>query len=278
MWKDLFPDRFVRLLDPPQACDGAAPARFWRHELEQLYADLCELGGRKPSVEALAHAIQDYAAVRSALRALHQARREAPWSFPVDEVYLVRRAGDAMPPGDYVALVQRYLELGKGRRARREDRIRVVVAGAFCEQPPLGLLRAIERAGCYVVDDDLLLCEREGSPAELLASGQATDPLEAVALAGLADTAASAVRYDRNGDHGAQLAARARRLGADGVILAAPSFCDPALLDQPRLQRALDDAKVPYTSFKYAENSGQFQSIREQAGTFSDAVKLWGSA
>ena len=44
------------------------------------------------------------------------------------------------------------------------------------------------------------------------------------------------------------------------------------------LEAALTRAKIPHTSFKFAENNGQFQVIREQAGAFSDAVKLWGAA
>ena len=63
---------------------------------------------------------------------------------------------------------------------------------------------------------------------------------------------------------------------ADGVIFAAASFCDPALLDQPMLEAACSAASIPFTSFKYSENTGQFQVIREQAGAFSDSVKLWG--
>ena len=53
---------------------------------------------------------------------------------------------------------------------------------------------------------------------------------------------------------------------------------DPALLDQPMLVTAVEAAGVPHTSFKYAENTGQFQVIREQAGTFADSIKLWGAA
>ena len=63
--------------------------------------------------------------------------------------------------------------------------------------------------------------------------------------------------------------------GAEGVLFCAPSFCDPALLDQPMTVRALEAAGIPWTAFKYAENNGQFQVIREQAGTFADAIKLW---
>jgi benzoyl-CoA reductase subunit C len=62
------------------------------------------------------------------------------------------------------------------------------------------------------------------------------------------------------------------------VLFAAPSFCDPALLDQPMLQAALDSARIPHTAFKYSENTGQFQGVREQAGTFSDALKLGSEA
>jgi len=69
-----------------------------------------------------------------------------------------------------------------------------------------------------------------------------------------------------------------KRTSAEGVIFAAPSFCDPALLERPMLQHVLKEAGIPYIAFKYAENSGQMQPIREQAGTFADSIKLWSGA
>jgi benzoyl-CoA reductase subunit C len=53
------------------------------------------------------------------------------------------------------------------------------------------------------------------------------------------------------------------------------SFCDPALLDRPTLQKACDDAGVRHINFQYHENTGQFKVIKEQVGTFSDSIKLW---
>ena len=44
------------------------------------------------------------------------------------------------------------------------------------------------------------------------------------------------------------------------------------------LHAALTREGIPYTSFKFAENSGQYQAIKEQTGTFSDSIKLWGAA
>ena len=46
----------------------------------------------------------------------------------------------------------------------------------------------------------------------------------------------------------------------------------------PMLQAVLAKHKVPYTAFKYAENTGQMAPIREQAGTFADSIKLWSAA
>jgi benzoyl-CoA reductase subunit C len=62
------------------------------------------------------------------------------------------------------------------------------------------------------------------------------------------------------------------------VVFLAASFCDPALLDQPMLEAALDEGSIPHTSVKFAENTGQFQAVREQAGAFGDSLKLWGAA
>jgi benzoyl-CoA reductase subunit C len=38
---------------------------------------------------------------------------------------------------------------------------------------------------------------------------------------------------------------------------------------------AVEKTDTPWTAFKYSEDTGQFQVIREQAGTFADSIKLW---
>ena len=136
------------------------------------------------------------------------------------------------------------------------------------------LLRTIERSGCYVVDDDLNLGLRWIDGEVMIG----TQPLQALARAYCVQSVWSSTRFEGDQPRGPQLLKQIKARQADGVIFAAPSFCDPALLDQPPLQKTLTEANVPYIAFKYAENTGQFQGIREQAGTFSDSLKLWGSA
>jgi len=101
-------------------------------------------------------------------------------------------------------------------------------------------------------------------------------PLQNLASAFLHQSESTAAKYEPNlAEKGQHLVRAVRRSGAEGVIFACPSFCDPALLERPMLQHVLKDAEIPYIAFKYAENSGQMQPIREQAGTFSDSIKLW---
>ena len=102
------------------------------------------------------------------------------------------------------------------------------------------------------------------------------DPVKNLALAYLHNSGNTAAKYEPNqATKGLYLVEAVKRTGAEGVIFAAPSFCDPALLERPMLQRVLAAHNIPYIAFKYAENSGQMQPIREQAGTFADSIKLW---
>jgi benzoyl-CoA reductase subunit C len=122
-----------------------------------------------------------------------------------------------------------------------------------------------------VVCDDLAL-GRRWPEGDVALDG---DPVAALVDAFLRHSPATAALYMPRGDRGAPLVELVRRTRAEGVVFAAPSFCDPALLEQPMLQATLDAHHIPWTAFKYSEGLGQFQVIREQAGTFADSIRLW---
>jgi hypothetical protein len=52
------------------------------------------------------------------------------------------------------------------------------------------------------------------------------------------------VKYDeKKEDKGQYLLRQVKTRGAEGVVFAAPSFCDPALLERPMLQEMLSEAQ-----------------------------------
>jgi len=272
MWSMMFPGAYVHYVDLPQNFDPAVGGLFWRRELDALRHDFEQLSGNTISDEALRASIAVYNENRRAIRDLYRARSERPWIFPMSETYLVLRAGNVLPPEEHTALLRQYLELAPGDPERRDqDRSRVILVGMFCEQPPHGLVLTLERAGCYVVDDDFLIGLR-WLQDEVPVDG---DPLANLVDGYLNHSAMSASRYAPDGDRGRWVVDSVRRNVAEGVIFCAASFCDPALLDQPMLVAALDREGIPHTEFKYSEDTGQFAVIREQAGTFSDSIRLW---
>ena len=276
MWRLLFPERWTAYVDLPQNFDPAVGGRFYEGELRRIAGELERLGARPLDGGALRAAIAEENRRRAALAALDAIRVREPWRISAAEAYLVSRAGTLMPAAEHLEMLESLLAAVAGRPARLVDNARVVLVGSFCEQPPLELVVTLEKAGCDIVVDDFQLGLRMIEGAIEVAPGE--DPLAAVARAFLERGAATASRYIADGEKGRTLVDTVRASGADGVVFAAASFCDPALLDQPMLEGALDRAGIPHTSFKFAENTGQFQTIREQAGAFSDAVKLWGGA
>lgn len=271
MWNVLFPGKYVRYLDVPQTFDPETGGAFWAHELRVLRDELGERAGRPVSDDALRRSIALYDDNRRAMATLMEIRREEPWRASTYESYLVLRAGNVLPVEEHSKLIRDYCAAVMEADRPVRDHTRVVVVGAFCEQPPLGLIQTLERAGCAIVWDDMMLGARwiEGEV------GSTGDPIERLRDAYLTKSVSTAVKYEPNRRRGEYLVDVVRATRAEGVIFAAPSFCDPALLEQPMLAGALDRSNIPWTAFKYAENLGQFQVIREQAGTFADSVRLW---
>ena len=272
MWKLRFPDKLSMYLDVPQDFDPAVGGAFYRHELEALAEALVAHGARPLEPAALVESIALYNRERRVVDALHALRREQPWKLSTFELYSVQRAALVLPVEQAIERLEELFHAARAADDRRPvDQARVLLTGSFCEQPPPGLIKTLERSGCYIVDDDLCQVQR-WLKHEIAVDG---DPLDALVQAFLSDAVASPVRWIDKDVKGAELVRRVEDSGAEGVLFCAPSFCDPALLDQPMAVAAVERAGIPWTSFKYAENNGQFQVIREQAGTFADSIKLW---
>ncbi|MBI3993093.1 MAG: benzoyl-CoA reductase subunit C [Candidatus Lambdaproteobacteria bacterium] len=273
MWKLMFKDKYSKYLDLPQNFMPNVGGDFYVDELRSMAGDLQALSGVEVTNARLLESIRLYNRNRALVNALYDLRAAEPWRVPTVELYLLLRAGNVLPVEEHTELLQTYRALLDTAQRPQLDNSRIVLTGAFCEQPPLGLIRTIERAGCYIVEDDFVLGSRwiQGPVAET------GDALANLVSAYLERSVANASVYIADKPKGESLVKACRHRCGEGVIFCAASFCDPALLDQPMLAHAVEAAGIPYTEFKYSENTGQFQVIKEQTGTFSDSLKLWGT-
>jgi benzoyl-CoA reductase subunit C len=265
--------KFSRYFDYPQNFQRNIGGDFYREELLKILDDIKSVSGIKPSREALNKSIKLYNKNRRLIEKIYDIRQEFPWRFSAVETYHVLRAGLAMPVEEHNELLSNVIStIENTERGEPMDNIRIVLNGSFCEQPPIGLIKSIEMAGCYIVDDDFMLGSRwiEGDVEE-----DTDSPIDALVNAYLEKSTFSSAVYDVGNPKGKRLVELVRKRNADGVIFSAASFCDPALLDRPELQKACDAESIPHINFQFHENTGQFKVIKEQAGTFSDSIKLW---
>lgn len=255
-----YPCRILYLPQNPNSCFAA---RYLRDEYDRMRVLCEEIAGRAISDDDLRHSIGVFNENRALLRRLYALKRESPWLVPADEAYVLVAVGGLVPREEHNDLLRTVLPLLESRSLPRRDKIRVILEGGFCEQPPLDLLRAIARS-CYVVDDDLLIGLR------WLVSDVPTDgdPLQALATSYIDRSEHSPVQHDLRKPKDRMLLERLERADAQAAILMAAKMCEPGLEELVVHTRALDGKGVRYFVSEFEESMTSFDSLEIQLETF----------
>jgi benzoyl-CoA reductase subunit C len=271
LWRRNFPDHVAEYLHFPENLESAHSVPYLKHELQRLEGRLSERSGVSPTADDYRRVFALVNGQRALVDDLYALRNAAPWSVPLADGYAVVRAGGMMPRERHLPMLRAALGAFSSSPARSQDRVRVVVEGSFCEQPPLELLQTFEEAGCYVVNDDLLLGQRwHADPLPL--DG---DPLETLARHLLTRCVPSAVHHPAPGTRGPALVRKVREARAEGVVFCIAKFCEPALYDFALLKRTLDAERIPYLMFEFEEKMSTFESVRAQLETFVESILLF---
>lgn len=264
--------KFVKYMDFPQNFLPEVGGIFYQDEMRHVLHYIKEINGIEVTPERLNHSIALYNKNRSLIETIYDIRTKYPWRLSMKDWYHILRAGTVIPVEEHNTILEEVSAYVQGDIGQRQDKVKVVLSGAFCEQPSVGLIRSVEDAGCYIIDDDLQL----GSRMIIGDIDETTDaPLAAIAEAYIKQSRYSSSIYDVDNPKEYRLAKIVEERGADGVIFASASFCDPSLLDAPIFQNAFDRMGIRYIAFQFSENINQFKVIKEQVGAFSDSIKLW---
>jgi benzoyl-CoA reductase subunit C len=265
-----FPDAFVAYLHLPQNSTSPSVAAYAAGELRRLAAGFEAAFGLKVTEPALARSIETYDVLRRQLRALYALRIARPQALATTELYAVLRAATLVPAETATEWLAALRDGLPRREARPRDRLRVVVEGAFCEQPPLGLLETLEEAGCYVVEDDLLLGWRWFT-TDVAAEG---DPFERLGAAYVNQAVPSSTRHESRRHRAEGLIEKVRRARADAVVFMPAKFCEPALFDYVLMKQGLDRAGIPHMLVEFEEKMWTFERTRNEIETFVESMLL----
>jgi benzoyl-CoA reductase subunit C len=262
------PGMYIEYMHLPQNMGSAGSLDYTRAEFERFRKNLSAHLGRSIPGEAIAGSLELYNRVRGLTRRLYEFRRTRPGSISAAELCAVTRAGTRMMPEDFVPLLERLVELAPQREWRARDCVQVVVEGAFCEQPPTGLIEVIEAAGCQIRDDDMLIGWRLFTE-DVHSNG---DPLAALSEAYLRHSVYTSVRHDGARPRTDGLLERVRDADGDAVIFAPAKFCEPALLDYVLFRQKLDERSIPHLKLEFEEKMWTFEATRTEVETFAESM------
>jgi benzoyl-CoA reductase subunit C len=252
-----------QILYLPQNPNSSYSVQYLKEEYERIQGVVEKVSGRKITNNALQNSIAVFNKNRALLRELYQIKRDKPWLISINEAYVLVAIGGLIPREEHNELLEAVLPLIKKRKARKQDRIRVVFEGGFCEQPPLDMLRTIGRS-CYVVDDDLLIGMRY--ILEDIDAGK--DPLKAMAEAYINKSSYSPVQHDLRKPKEKMLKERVEIADAEAVIITAAKMCEPGLEEQVTYTQQFDKDNTPYFVSEFEENMTSFDHLEMQLETF----------
>jgi len=252
-----------QILYLPQNPNSSHSATYLHDEYDRMRRVIEGVVGVEVTDESLSRSVEVFNENRRLMRELYDIKRQTPWLIAAEDAYCLVSIAGLIPREEHNELLADLLPKIRARETKREDRIRIVFEGAFCEQPPLDLVRMLGRT-CYVVDDDFLIGLRwilEDVPTS-------DDPLRALAESYLDRSSYSPVQHDLRKLKEEMLLRRVDAASADAVIVAAAKMCEPGLEEQVAYTHALDDRDIPYFISEFEENMSSFDQLELQVETF----------
>ena len=252
-----------QILYLPQNPNSSYSVQYLKEEYERIQGVIEKVAGREITDDDLKNSITIYNRNRELLRELYRIKKDMPWLISINEAYVLMAIGGLIRREEHNEILESVLPMIEKRKARKQDRIKVVFEGGFCEQPPLDMLRTIGRS-CYVVDDDLLI----GMRYILEDIETDNEPLHAMAEAYINKSSYSPVQHDLRKPKEKMLKERVKNANAEAVIITAAKMCEPGLEEQVTYTQEFDKDNTPYFVSEFEENMSSFDHLEMQLETF----------
>jgi len=285
IWQRNVPTMRYCVMATPVATSGEAPTVFFAGQLGRFRRFLEKEQGSF-SDAAIEKSMDLYEQHREAMRRLYALRRDNPRCLTGKEMLSAVLASFLMRKEEHLLLIQDLIkaiqhpegcttnigcttDIGSARGAGFGETgatARVFVVGSVCQSAEY--MRAIEEAGCMVVDD--ALCT--GARAFAVRRVACSDPIEALARMYL-ERAPCPAKHRPGYNMGADILEQARAAEVDGVIFLLTKFCEPWAFDYPHIRETLEAASIPSLLVEIEQHlppSGHFST---RIGAFAEMLR-----
>ncbi|MHA2615764.1 MAG: 2-hydroxyacyl-CoA dehydratase [bacterium JZ-2024 1] len=263
-----FPEKAIHFLHFPQNVESPSALPFLIGEYGRVKTLLEQLTGNPITDDSLNQSISRFNRNRQLISSLYEFRKEHPEKLATWELYVLMRVGNFLPVEEHNRLLWGVRELLEHRPPVIRDRIRVVVEGAFCEQPPVEMLKLLDDVGCHILDDDFVLGKHFLRGDVELTS----HPLEALGKSYLNDARTSSVRYSGKNQRVEHFVQKIKNLRVDAVIFLYAKFCEPGLFDYVLYKDRLRKEGIPHLFLEFEEKMWTFDRVKLELETFVESL------
>lgn len=228
---------------------------FLTEELRGLASRLGEITGRTPSSEELHAAIDREQQADARLAELARNRRR--FALGDRDFYTILRSREYLPAEEIVALAEQVPE------GNPPDGVPLMISGIVPE--PMELFDVIADAGGAVIADDLACIGRRLYPPT-----DATDPFVRMA-ASLLGAPVDATRCGPIRDRAREICLQMQAVGARGLIVYTPKFCEPQLFTVPDTTATAQRYGFPVLHLEF-EMGGLSQQLRTRIEAFVEML------
>lgn len=239
---------------------------FTKTQYEKVRRQMEDIAGRTISEEDLWEAIRVHNANRRACREFIKLAGKHPGIISAVCRNAVLKSRYFMEKAEHTVLLTKLNDLLEKQPELKWAGARIMTSGIILDNPKL--LCIFDERKLAIAADDVA----HESRAIRKDVPEAEDAMTALARH-FASQDEDTILYDpESNKRSSYIVKKVKESGAQGVVIAMMTFCDPEELEYPSLKKALEEERIPYMMFGYDHQMEDFGQAATSLQAFADII------
>jgi benzoyl-CoA reductase/2-hydroxyglutaryl-CoA dehydratase subunit BcrC/BadD/HgdB len=270
IFADYAPVYVMEVPQMKQACDR----ELWLAEIRRFKDEIERLTGATITAARLKEAIRLVNARRAVLQRLNKLRAVSPVPISGRDVLLINQISFYDDPVRFTAKIGELCDelearIKKSEGAASPETPRLMLSGCPMAVPNWKLPFIVESSGAIIVGEESCIGTRNTRDLVDESGETVEDMLDAIAARYMRIDCAC---FTPNTERLEHIVAMARDLNADGVIHYGLSFCQPYAMEAFKVEKALEDARIPMLSIETDYSMEDVEQLKTRVEAFVEML------